>query len=113
MNKKFIGSSFDESVKAWEKQDPTLRAKIEEYKEKAELAMLLKNARKKESLSQTDLAKMANVPQSVIARIESSNAQTMPRLDLYSKLFNSMGYNIVVGAVKIRHKPHSHKLATA
>ena len=107
MNNKHIGSKFSDAVKEWEKQDPTLRAKINEYKEKAELAMLLKKARKKEDLSQVELAKMANVPQSFIARVESSKAITMPRFDLYSRLFNSMGYSIVVDAIKVRNHSHS------
>ncbi|MDD5673292.1 MAG: helix-turn-helix domain-containing protein [Chitinivibrionales bacterium] len=100
MNKKYVGVSFEESVREWEKKDPELRAKINEYKEKAELAMLLKKTRTKEDISQTELAKKANVPQSVIARIESLESKSLPRLDLYSRIMSSIGYKLVINAVK-------------
>jgi ribosome-binding protein aMBF1 (putative translation factor) len=92
MNKKYVGVSLEEAIKVWEKKDPGLRAKIDEYKEKAELAMLLKKTRTKEAMSQTELAKKANVPQSVIARIESLESKSLPRLDLYSRIMSSIGY---------------------
>ena len=100
MNKKYVGASLEEAIKVWEKKDPGLRAKIDEYKEKAELAMLLKKTRTKESLSQTELAKKANVSQSVIARIESLESKSLPRLDLYSRIMSSIGYRLVIGAEK-------------
>jgi ribosome-binding protein aMBF1 (putative translation factor) len=100
MDKKYIGSRFDDAVKVWERKDPTLRAKINEHREKAELAMLLRKTRKSASISQVELAKRAQVPQSFVARIESTNSKTMPRIDIYSKLFNSMGFNIVIGVEK-------------
>lgn len=100
MNKKYMGASLEEAMKVWEKKDPGLRAKIDEYKEKAELAMLLKKTRSKEAMSQTELAKKANVPQSVIARIESLESKSLPRLDLYSRIMSSIGYRLVIGAEK-------------
>jgi ribosome-binding protein aMBF1 (putative translation factor) len=100
MNKKYVGVSLEEAIKVWEKKDPGLRAKIDEYKEKAELAMLLKKTRTKEAMSQTELAKKANVPQSVIARIESLESKSLPRLDLYSRIMSSIGYRLVIGAEK-------------
>jgi len=100
MNKKYVGASLEEAITVWEKKDPGLRAKINEYKEKAELAMLLKNTRTKESLSQTELATKANVPQSVIARIESLESKSLPRLDLYSRIMSSIGYRLIIGAEK-------------
>jgi|WetSurMetagenome_2_1015567.scaffolds.fasta_scaffold141763_3 ribosome-binding protein aMBF1 (putative translation factor) len=100
MNKKYIGESLEDTIKIWEKRDPGLRAKIDEYKEKAELAILLKKTRKKEAISQTALAVKANVPQSVIARIESLESKSLPRLDLYSRILSSIGYRLVIGAEK-------------
>jgi len=64
------------------------------------MASLLKTVRENESLSQRQLAKMAHIPQSVIARIEGSSATTLPRLDLLTRLFSAMGYRIVVRAEK-------------
>jgi len=69
------------------------------------MASLLKTVREKESISQTQLAKMAKVPQSAIARIESSTSTTMPRLNLLTQLFEAMGYRVVLGAEKASETP--------
>lgn len=96
MNKKYIGSSWDDAVKAWERKYPGLREEIEERMEKTIMGMLLKKAREKKALSQAQLAKKANVPQSVICRIESPASTVMPRMGLYSKLARAMGYRVVL-----------------
>ena len=85
----------------WEKASPKLRVLVEEKKEKAEMAMLLRNVRLKEAISQTDLSKKAHISQPVIARIESSTSKTMPRVDLLVKLFAAMDYHLVLKAEKI------------
>jgi len=103
MKKKYVGVSIGESIREWEKKNPELRAKVEEYMEKAELAMLLKKTRAKEAISQVQLSKKANVPQSVIARIESLESKSLPRLDLYSRIMGSIGYQLVIKAVKTKH----------
>jgi ribosome-binding protein aMBF1 (putative translation factor) len=101
MKKNHLGSSFADAVKEWEKASPKLRVLVEEKKEKAEMAMLLRNVRLKEAISQTDLSKKAHISQPVIARIESSTSKTMPRVDLLVKLFAAMDYHLVLKAEKI------------
>jgi ribosome-binding protein aMBF1 (putative translation factor) len=101
MKKNHLGSSFTDAVKEWEKTSPKLRVLVEEKKEKAEMAMLLKRVRLKEAISQTELSKKASISQPVIARIESSSSKTMPRVDLLVKLFAAMGYHLVFKAEKI------------
>jgi ribosome-binding protein aMBF1 (putative translation factor) len=101
MKKNHLGSSFSDAVKVWEKANPKLRVLVEERKEKTEMAMLLKNIRLKEDISQTELAKKAQIPQPVIARIESTRSKTMPRVDLLVKLLSAMGYHLVLKAEKI------------
>jgi ribosome-binding protein aMBF1 (putative translation factor) len=96
VNKKFIGSSFEDALKAWEKKHPGLREAIEEHREKTIMGMLLKKAREKKAFSQAQLAKKANVPQSVVCRIESPASTVMPRIALYSKLARAMGYRLVL-----------------
>jgi DNA-binding XRE family transcriptional regulator len=99
MNKKHIGSSVSDTFKAWDK-NPVFKAKVERYIEKKEMGMLLKRIREKEAISQARLAQIAHVPQSVIARIESPNARTLPQITLYSKIIHSMGYQLEFSAVK-------------
>jgi ribosome-binding protein aMBF1 (putative translation factor) len=101
MNKKHAGSSFLKDVKQW-KKSPGFRQIIEEHKEKAKMAFLIKKIRLKESLSQSDLAKKAKVTQSVIARIESNNSDTMPRIDLLIKILSAMGYKLILDAKKVK-----------
>lgn len=101
MNKKHIGSSFLKDARGWEKS-PGFRQIVEEHKEKAKMAFLIKNIRLKESLSQSELAKKAKVTQSVIARLESSNSDTMPRIDLLTKILAAMGYKLILEVKKAR-----------
>jgi len=96
MNRKHLGSSFDDHVKELEKKYPTLRANVNKLKAKAIMGHLLKEARKAKGLSQADLAKKAGINQSVIARIESPNFRTMPRLSLFSDIVSALGYSLVL-----------------
>jgi transcriptional regulator with XRE-family HTH domain len=54
---------------------------------------MLKEARRREGLSQRDLAGRANVPQPVIARLESGGA--IPRVDTLDKLLRECGEGLV------------------
>ena len=99
MNKKHIGSAFSHDVKKWEKS-PVFRKAVEEHKEKTMLAVLLKNIRAQENISQTTLAFKARVPQSVIARIETGSSGTLPRLDLFNRILSSVGYTTTIVATK-------------
>lgn len=95
MNKKFLGSSFDDHLIELDSKFPGLIGSINEYNAKISAGVLIKKAREKKHISQGELAKKAHVPQSVISRIESPASSTMPRLDLLSKLSNAMGYTLV------------------
>ena len=99
MNKKHIGSSVFETIKEWEK-DPVFRKAVDEHVEKAKLAKTLKDIRQQEHISQVQLAKKANVTQSVIARIETGTSKTLPRLDLFNRILHSVGYETLIVAKK-------------
>ena len=99
MNKKHLGSSVTETFKEWNK-NPVFKAKVEQYVEKKEMGMLLKRIRNKEKLTQAGLAKKARVSQSVIARIESPEARTLPQISLFSRIIRAMGYQLEISAVK-------------
>jgi DNA-binding XRE family transcriptional regulator len=101
MNRKHLGSSFEKDAKEW-KKDRKFHDAVEEHKEKAKLAALLRTVREKESLTQTELAKRAHVSQSVIARMEASTSKSLPRIDLFNKVLSSVGYQLTITA-KGRH----------
>jgi transcriptional regulator with XRE-family HTH domain len=61
---------------------------------------MLKEIRKKEHLSQLQLAKKAHVTQSVIARIETNASRTLPRLDLFKRILQAIGYETIIVARK-------------
>jgi ribosome-binding protein aMBF1 (putative translation factor) len=115
MNRKHFGITLEEAAGKLEKKHPGLRVAVDQYKEKAEMAMLLRTLREKENLSQVELAQKAEMPQSVISRIESVNSSTLPRFDLFTRLVSSMGYRIVLGVEKVRRlrvrRHHSIKTA--
>lgn len=102
MNRKHIGASVFEDIKKWEKEDPTFRKAVDEYKEKAMLGKMLQEVRKKEHITQAQLADKAHVPQSVIARIETGAAKTLPRIDLFNRILGAVGYETLLTAKKGR-----------
>jgi ribosome-binding protein aMBF1 (putative translation factor) len=112
MNKKHIGISLEEASGLLEKKHPGLRAAVDQYKEKAEMALLLRKLREERRISQVELAKKADVPQSVISRIESLNSKSLPRFDVFTRLTSAMGYRIVLEAQDMT-RYRGHRLAHA
>ena len=100
MKNKHIGSTFFDDIKKWEKVHPAFRKKVDEYVEKEKLAQMLKEIREKEHLTQKQLAAKACVTQSVIARIETGSSRTLPRLDLFNSILQSVGYETLIVARK-------------
>jgi DNA-binding XRE family transcriptional regulator len=100
MNKKHIGGSFFEDVEKWEKQSPAFKRKVDEHVEKRKLALMLKEIREKENLTQKELAEKAHITQSVIARIETGSSRTLPRLDLFNRILSAVGYETSIVAKK-------------
>jgi ribosome-binding protein aMBF1 (putative translation factor) len=100
MNKKHFGSSYFELEKELEKKYPDLRANVNKLVAKAIMAGLLKTARMKKGLSQSELAEKAGVAQSVIARIEAPSNKTIPGLGVYSDILSALGYNVVLSLEK-------------
>ena len=108
MTNKHIGSSFSDSVKEW-KKNHAFNQVYEERREKHEISLQIKNLREHEGLSQRQLAEISSIPQSVIARIESLNAKTLPRLDLIGRLVASMGYSAHLVFDKMKTKTTSRR----
>jgi DNA-binding XRE family transcriptional regulator len=102
MNKKHIGRSVLDTVKGWEEKYPGFRERVNEQIEKRKLAAMLKEIRKKEHLTQKELAEKANVTQSVVARIEGGTGKALPRFDLFNKLVQAAGYELSIHAKKNR-----------
>jgi DNA-binding XRE family transcriptional regulator len=99
MNRKHIGSSVFEHINEM-KKDPAFKKAFDEHIEKTRIAMIFKEIRAKENLTQSELAKKANIAQSVIARIETGSSRTLPRLDLFNKILCAAGYETSIVAKK-------------
>lgn len=110
MNRNHLGSPLSDSVEEWSK-DPAFRQALQDHREKLEMSILLRKLREKEGLSQRQLAIRASIPQSVIARIESMNSKVLPRLDLFSRLLDAMGYRVSLHAKKSPRRSRRTRLA--
>ena len=104
MNKKHLGSSAMNTIREWEERDPEFRRRVNEAVEKRKLAEMLKEIRKKEHLTQVELAQKANVTQSVIARIEGGTAKALPRFDVFNRIVSAAGYEMSILATKKRKR---------
>ena len=70
-------------------KDPEMKRKYEEEKLKTEIAMKVKDIRKKKRLTQTALAEKIGSKQSTIARLESGKDTRTPSLPLLSRIATS------------------------
>ena len=74
-------------------QDPELRSNFEAESLRLESAVALLKAREDAGLTQRELAKRVDVPQSTIARIERGNNTSV---DTLSKIANALGKKLKV-----------------
>lgn len=84
-------NDYKDNVK---KTDPIGKEIIEEAEAEAAIISAMIRQRSELGLSQRDLAALCNIPQSSVARIESS--KTTPRLDTLLKLLNQLGLTLRV-----------------
>lgn len=75
-------------------QDPKFKANFELESAKLESAVALVNERERAGLTQRELASLADVPQSTIARIENGQNTSFETM---SKIAAAMGKKLVVG----------------
>lgn len=74
--------------------DPLAKEDLEEAEARASIVSAMIEKRNELGLSQRQLAKMCDMPQSSVARIESY--KTSPNLDTLLKLFQNLGLNLTV-----------------
>ena len=79
-------------------QDPELRSNFEAENLRLESAVALLKAREDAGLTQRELAKRVDVPQSTIARIERGNNTSV---DTLSKIANALGKKLKVEFVNM------------
>ena len=87
-------NEYKEQVK---KTDPIGKEILEEAETEAAIISAIIKQRSDLGLSQRDLADLCDMPQSSIARIESS--KTTPRLDTLIKLLSQLGLTLSVTPV--------------
>lgn len=101
LNKKHIGSSLDDLTRTLSKNQK-FRFYLSQEEERYKISLLVKGIRNNEGLSQRELARKTGIPQSVIARIESRTATTVPGIELLTKLFSAVNYRLLLGAEKMK-----------
>lgn len=74
--------------------DPIARDIIEEAESESAIITAIITQRKALGLSQRDLAKLCEIPQSSLARIESN--KITPRIDTVFKIFKQLGLTLSV-----------------
>lgn len=84
-------NEYKDNVK---KTDPVGKKMIEEAEAEAAIISAMIRQRSALGLSQRDLAILCDIPQSTLARIESS--KTTPRLDTLLKLLSQLGLTLSV-----------------
>lgn len=77
--------------------DPLGKEIIETAEAESAIISAMIKQRTELGLSQRDLAELCNIPQSSVARIESS--KTTPRLDTLLKIFNQLGLSLTVAKI--------------
>lgn len=85
---------YKEQVKT---TDPIGKEILEEAEAEAAIISAMINRRNALGLSQRDLAALCDIPQSSVARIESS--KTTPRLDTLLKMFKQLGLKLSVTTI--------------
>jgi DNA-binding XRE family transcriptional regulator len=101
VNKKFVGPSFEEDLKRRMK-DSAFAEQFKQEHIKYEIAHLVKNARKRAGLTQAELARLAGIHQTAIARIESRTSKTVPSIELLRKTFKPLGFNVAIRLQKLK-----------
>jgi transcriptional regulator with XRE-family HTH domain len=91
--------------------DPELAAEYERLGPRFEAVSAMLRARKREKLSQVELARRMGVSQAVISRLES--AEHSPRLETLAEAARAMGYRMNVRFVRERSAPYDASAAGA
>ena len=86
--------TWDEYKEFVKSTDPDTSRELEEIEVEARIIGTMIEQRNELGLSQRDLASLCGIPQSSVARIESS--KTMPRLDTLIKILQQLGLTLTV-----------------
>jgi len=95
--KKTIYPSFDKHL-ARELKDPELKKYFDEYGKQLEISYKILQLRKKQKLSQKDLAKKLKTTQSAIARMEAGEQNLT--IETLQKVASAFDYNLKVDFVR-------------
>jgi predicted transcriptional regulator len=87
-------SKIDDLIKKYENEDPNAKSVFDEYAEKLELEYNIMKLREEKGLSQRQLAKLLNKPQSTITRIETG--KTDPRLSTIFDIAKALGKKVKI-----------------
>lgn len=79
-----------------ELKDRTFRFYFEREEAISQIARMIRDARQKVHLTQSELAKRADTSQAVIARIESATDSRVPSLDLLERIAKALKAKLLI-----------------
>ena len=86
--------TWEELKKELKKKGGRIKTDVEEMENLAEVVTAIYKKREKMGLSQQELAKLCDIPQSTIARIETF--KTTPNIDTLIKITHKLGLKVAV-----------------
>ena len=86
--------TWDEYKEVKKADDPVTRQSLEQAEIEAHVVSSIIRQRNELGMSQRELADKCEIPQSSVARIESS--KTMPRLDTLAKILTCLGLKLTI-----------------
>ena len=80
-------------------REPEFALEWDRQMQVAEIAKLLKALRKESKLTQTELALLAGLQQSVVARLETGDLKRRPKLDTLAVIARACGRRLVLNFI--------------
>ncbi len=92
-------------------KDPHWKERVKAARERQVLGDLIREARERQKITQTELARRAHTTQSAISRLEDADYETM-KLDTLQKIAQALGLTLTIALGKqefqIRPQVHVH-----
>ena len=90
----FMNTNVSEQIQLMRETDPDFRKAWDESREEYRLIGEMVSLRKKENMTQKELAALTGNKQQVISRIERK--ESIPTIKVFSKILDALGYELQI-----------------